>query len=77
MDATKVLFNLMMRLKQHFRENKDFANAFQNDKPAYYHAEHYFRSKITFLMFFLECISYNSLGKLVTDYEPKKEEKRN
>jgi hypothetical protein len=44
-DATKVLFNLMMRLKQHFRENKEFTNAFQNDKPACYHAEHYFRSK--------------------------------
>lgn len=38
------MFNLMMRLKQHFRENKDFANAFINDKPAHYLSEHYFRS---------------------------------
>ena len=42
--AAKVMFNLMLRLKQSFKENRDFANAFVNDKPACYHSEHYFRS---------------------------------
>lgn len=44
-EAAKVLFNLMLRLKQHFKENKEFQNAFQSDKLACYHSDHYFRSK--------------------------------
>jgi len=42
------MFNLMLRLKQHFRESKDFSNAFVNDKSASYYAEYFFQSKLDF-----------------------------
>jgi hypothetical protein len=38
----------MMRIKQHFRENKDFTNAFQNDKPAIYYSFTQFTSTPSF-----------------------------
>jgi hypothetical protein len=43
--AIKVMFNLMLRLKQHFRESKDFSNVFNNDKNANYYSEYFFQSK--------------------------------
>ncbi len=44
--AMKVFFNLMLRLKQHFRENKEFINAFNGDRSAFYYSEFYFKSKV-------------------------------
>ena len=61
--AAKVMLNLMLKLRQHFRENKDFQQQnISNDKPACYHSEYYFRN----------LLSYSSLEKLITDKEEKR-----
>jgi hypothetical protein len=45
--AMKVIFNHLLRLKQFFRENKDFTHLFPVvDKPATFNSEFLYQSKI-------------------------------
>jgi hypothetical protein len=62
----KALFSLLLKLKQHFRENKEFQNAFSNsDQIATYYTDFYYKL----------ALSYNSIEKLVTDPDKKDEKK--
>lgn len=67
----------MLRLKQSFKENKDFQSNISvlNDKPACYHSDYYFRSMYLLKNNHLDALSYSSIEKLVTDTDHKKEDK--
>ena len=64
--AMKVIFNLLLRLKQYFRESKDFSPLFTVvDKPASFLSEFNFSSKHKPLSFFLDFMSYSHMDQML------------